>query len=115
MTERKWAILDRTGLLVELRQSARKPRGPCVDVTETGCDLKLRRYRWTGGTFVPLSAEEAVLGGDTGDRHAIALGFASLHNAGLVTFHGETVAWLERYAKSVDNKVDPDKRVVLTR
>ena len=111
--EQNWAILDRTGLLIEYRTSARKPRVPCQPVPPD-CDLVPRRYRWTGERFDPVPDDEAALGAEPTALHAIALDIARRHNGG-ETLHPVTLTWLRGYAKSVDNKMDEGRRVILTR
>lgn len=109
-----YAMLGRDGLLTEYRTLTRPPAGQHVQVPD-GCDLAPRRYRWAGETFVPVvGIDGAPLANDPTDLHCIALGFASLHNAG-VDLHPETVEWLRRYARTVDNKVPDERRVTLTR
>jgi len=115
-----FAILDAAGVLQGFEKVPKKKWKPAagrVPVPDD-CDLAPGRYRWDGeqGTFVPLAPKGSgdATTVDVPSIHAIALGFASLHNQGLV-LHVEALAWLRAYERSLDNKQPPEKRVTLER
>lgn len=110
------AILDNDGVLVDYRQCKKaehKTKKGQVAVPDD-CDLQIGRYRWTGEEFLPIHQQMTGEPSPTA-VHAIALGFAELHNKRIVDLPGPTLLWLRDYEKSFDNRQLEDRRVRLTR
>lgn len=79
-----------------------------------GCDLSPGQYRWDGERFMPLQPDSFAETATPQAVHAIALGFASLWNAG-TDLPDYTVQWLREYEKSIDNTTVEVPRVQLNR
>lgn len=101
------AMLDDHGILTGFSEGT-----PGLDRIEVpdNCDLEVGRYRWNCAAkrFDPLPRLDPWLAmpeetPEPDTLRAIARGFMAIRDNGLVALPPETLDWLDRYGRSIDN------------
>lgn len=102
------ALLDENCVLTgfEMVPEAKARLGPRRIEVPPGCDLRPGCYRHRDGAFWPLPPKrsEDELRGTPDAIRAIARGFMAIRDDGRITLPPDTLAWLDFFEKSFDNK-----------